>query len=210
MATTAPFDTYPDRYDTWFDRNEAAYASELGAFQELLPSAGRGLEIGVGTGRFAAPLEIQHGVDPSPEMRDRARERGITVKDGVAEALPYPDAHFDKALMTTTLCYLDAPAQAFREAYRVLRPGGIFVVGFVDGGHPLGRRYTRSNRTFYEDASFHRPPDVRALLETAGFGQIAARQTLFTDDPSAMETPDPVRRDFGAGGFVVMRGIKPA
>ncbi|NBB85147.1 MAG: methyltransferase domain-containing protein [Bacteroidetes bacterium] len=210
MAKTAPFDTHPDRYDTWFDRNDAAYASELGAFQALLPDAGRGLEIGVGTGRFAAPLGIQHGVDPSPEMRDRARERGITVEDGIAEALPYPDAHFDKALMTTTLCYLDDPEEAFREAYRVLRPRGTFVVGFVDGGHPLGQRYTHSDNTFYEDASFHRPPDVRALLETAGFGRIAARQTLFTDDPSAMETPDPVREGVGAGGFVVMRGSKPA
>ena len=210
MAKTAPFDTHPDRYDTWFDHNEAAFESELQALGMLLPENGRGLEIGVGTGRFVASLSIHHGVDPSSEMRKRARERGIRVKNGVAEALPYPDGYFDKALMTTTLCYLDDPAEAFPEAYRVLRPGGAFVIGFIDRDHPLGHRYARSESAFYEDASFHSAPEVMDLLERAGFETISVRQTLFTDDPGALEAPDPAREGFGEGGFVAMRGITSA
>jgi SAM-dependent methyltransferase len=171
MARTTPFDEHPDRYDAWFDRHEAAYRSELGTVRALWPAeAADALEIGVGTGRFAAALGIQHGIDPSPAMRKRARTRGIAVRDGVGEAVPYPDACFDAVLLTTTLCYLDDPLRAFREAYRVLRPGGAFVVAFIDRD---------------------------------------ARQTLF-GDPEAMDTPDPVQPGTGEGGFVVLRGLRPA
>ncbi len=60
MPETEPFDTYPDRYDDWFDRHPAAYQSELAVVGELWPEEGVGLEIGVGTGRFAEPLGIRY------------------------------------------------------------------------------------------------------------------------------------------------------
>lgn len=211
MPQTAPFDAHPDRYDTWFDRNEAAYLSELAAIRALLPDAGEGLEVGVGTGRFAVPLGLQHGVDPSPAMRKRARERGIRVSAGVAETLPYPNEHCDKVLMVTTLCFLDDPSQAFREAHRVLRPGGVFVVGFIDRASPLGARYERrrTKSRFYRSARFHTAAGVMRLLEEAGFKNVQARQTLFSD-PEKMAQPAPVRDGYGEGGFVVLRGKKPA
>ena len=211
MPKTEPFDAQPDRYDSWFERNEAAYESELRVLRELLPSGGEGLEIGVGTGRFAAPLGLEHGVDPSPEMRERARKRGIAVEEGVGEAaLPYPDERFDKVLITTTLCYLEDPKKAFQEAYRVLRPGGAFVIGFIDRDHPMGQRYTESDSAFYAEAVFHAAPEILDLLEATGFEQISVRQTLFTDDPGALKTPDPAREGIGKGGFVAMRGITSA
>lgn len=210
MPKTAPFEAHPDRYDDWFDRHEAAYRSELAALRSLLPKEGEGLEVGVGTGRFAAPLGIEYGVDPSPEMRARARARGIEVQDGVAEELPYPDARFDGMLMTTTICYLDDPEAAFEEAFRVLRLGGTFVVGFIDRDGPLGRRYEaqRDANDFYAPARFYAAREVRALLKNAGFEEVQAWQTLFSDPESMTET-DPVREGSGEGGFVSLRGVMP-
>src|SRR6202011_4339241 len=63
--------------------------SELRAVRGLLPKDGVGMEIGVGSGRFAAPLGIRYGVDPSVKMRTLAQARGIEAVEGVAEKLPY-------------------------------------------------------------------------------------------------------------------------
>lgn len=52
---TEPFILHHRRYDDWFERHRAAYLSELLAVRALLPWEGRGLEVGVGTGRFAGP-----------------------------------------------------------------------------------------------------------------------------------------------------------
>ena len=59
MPKTDPFEKYTDAYDDWFARNPEAYQAELAAIRELLPSPlGRGVEVGVGTGKFAVPLAV--------------------------------------------------------------------------------------------------------------------------------------------------------
>ena len=52
MGRIESFEKNVDRYEAWFDRNMAAYESELAALRALLPKSGEGLEVGVGTGRF--------------------------------------------------------------------------------------------------------------------------------------------------------------
>ena len=61
------FDKYAEEYDRWFDENEIIYKSEIEALKRHIPR-GKGLEIGVGTGRFAKPFNIKIGVDVSEEM----------------------------------------------------------------------------------------------------------------------------------------------
>lgn len=70
MPLVTPFDALHDRYELWFEEHEAACVSELLALRAFVPREGRGLDIGVGTGRFAAPLGVQVGLDPSSEMPD--------------------------------------------------------------------------------------------------------------------------------------------
>ncbi len=62
------FDKRYKKYDAWYKENKFAYLSELEAIRKVLPKKGKGLEIGVGTGRFAAPLGIKFGIDPSEDM----------------------------------------------------------------------------------------------------------------------------------------------
>jgi len=76
-ALKQPFDVYHERYEEWFDINQAAYISELLALRPFIPAGGNGIEVGVGSGRFAAPLGISIGIDPSSSMLSYAIARGI-------------------------------------------------------------------------------------------------------------------------------------
>lgn len=210
MPITEPFEAHTDRYEGWFEDHEHAYRSELAAVERLLPDAGPGLEVGVGSGRFAGPLGVEHGVDPAPAMLDRARQRGVAVAQGVAEALPYREDAFGYALAVTTVCFVDDLAAALAEARRVLRPGGPVVAGFVDRESPLGERYeaTREENPFYRDATFRSTAELEAALADAGFGAPSAAQTVFRF-PEEMDEPDPVEAGTGEGSFVVLRARTP-
>ncbi|HET9519801.1 MAG TPA: class I SAM-dependent methyltransferase [Candidatus Limnocylindrales bacterium] len=88
------------------------------------------IDIGPGPGdllvalRAAAPMARLTGVEPSSEMRAIAAERGLSVVDGRAEALPFRDASVDLVLSTLSSHHWDDAVAAFGEIRRVLRPGG--------------------------------------------------------------------------------------
>jgi SAM-dependent methyltransferase len=123
MPKISPFEKYAAQYEKWFGENRWVYEAELRAVKAMLPDGGRGVEIGVGTGRFAEPLGIKLGVEPSRRMSEIAQKRGIRVLDGVAEDLPLGDAGYDFVLMVTTVCFVDDIGKALLEAHRVLSHG---------------------------------------------------------------------------------------
>jgi len=209
MPKTDPFEKYPIRYDNWFERNKLAYKSELKAIEKLLPKNGQGVEIGVGTGRFAAPLGIKIGIDPSKKMLEIAQRRGIRVINAVAENLPFNDNTFDFVLMITTICFLDDIEAAFKEAYRVLRPRGSLIIGFIDKNSKLGRQYQqrKDSNVFYKIANFYSVHDVVFYLKKAGFGNFSFVQTLY-HKPSEITEIEPIKEGYGEGSFVVIRAIK--
>jgi SAM-dependent methyltransferase len=205
MAATSPFEANVERYEAWFGDHEAAYLSELLALRASVPCAGRGLEIGVGTGRFAAPLGVQVGVDPSPAMLARAAARGIEAVEGVAEQLPFADASFDHALFVTTLCFVESPAAALAEVHRVLRPGGRLAIGFIDRDSALGRHYLahQHESVFYREATFLSAGEVAKLLAEAGFAIDGWGQTLSRPLAETREI-EAVRPGHGQCAFVVV------
>ena len=207
MPKTEPFETCSKRYEAWFEKHPAAYRSELAAVRALWPAGASGIEIGVGTGHFAAPLKIRRGVEPAERRRLGALKRKIAAVRGTAERLPFPDRYFDAALMVTTICFVDDPQKSIREMWRVLRPGGYAVIGFVDRDSAIGREYEskRTENVFYKNARFFNVAEVTVLMEEAGFTAFEYRQTLF-GDPGTMQAEDPVRPGFGEGSFVVVRG----
>jgi hypothetical protein len=88
----------------------------------------------------------------------------------------------------------------------VLRPGGSFVIGFVDRESRLGKEYLKRKDTsaFYKDATFYSVADITDHLEKAGFGNFAFRQTLFLPLAEIQEV-EPVREGHGEGSFVVLQ-----
>jgi ubiquinone/menaquinone biosynthesis C-methylase UbiE len=104
-----------------------------------LPTFGRGLEIGAGTGYFSLNL-LQAGVvrdavctDISPGMlrvlEENARTLALRVETRAcdAEDLPFDDAEFDLVLGHAILHHLPDLDRAFHELRRVLRPGGTVL-----------------------------------------------------------------------------------
>ena len=204
-SRTTPFVQHHQRYEDWFARHSAAYLSELLAIRGLLPWQGRGLEIGVGTGRFAAPLGIEFGIDPAAEMLSHARLRGVKVACAVAEALPLADAIFDYALIVTTICFVDAADKMMTEVHRVLRPGGKLVIGFIDRESGVGQTYLdhQAESVFYREAVFYSAAEVGELLRAGGFVARAWGQTLFRPLAEIREI-EPVCPGTGKGAFVAV------
>ncbi len=209
MPRVAPFEAHHQRYETWFEKHEAAYISELLALRPFVPWEGRGIEIGVGSGRFAAPLGVQVGVDPSPAMLVYAAARGIEVVEGTAENLPFAEDSFDHALVVTTICFVDSPAGMLAEARRVLRPGGRLVIGFIDRESALGQDYLahQAASEFYREATFYSADEVAQLLRETGFSIGTWGQTLTRPLPEMREI-EPLRAGRGQCAFVVVAATR--
>ena len=208
MARDAAFEAHHRRYEDWFEHHAAAYVSELLALRAFVPREGDGLEIGVGSGRFAGPLGVRVGVDPSPAMLQYAAKRGIEVVEGVGEELPFAADRFDHVLLVTTICFLDSPEAMVAESRRVLRPGGRLVIGFIDRESPLGQVYAkhRHENVFYRDANFYSVEEVAAILDDGGFRVNAWGQTL-SHSPGQMGEIEPLRSGAGQCAFVVVSAI---
>ncbi|MGD9227331.1 MAG: class I SAM-dependent methyltransferase [Desulfobacterales bacterium] len=206
---SAPFEAYHRRYETWFQRHPAAYHAELLAVHARLPRQGLGIEIGVGTGRFAAPLGIRVGLDPSRAMLAYAVERGVSSIQGVAEALPFKDAVFDYALVVTTICFVDDPQKMLNEAHRVLKSAAPLVIGFVDRSSRLGQQYLahQDESVFYRQARFYSVLEVERLLGDSGFTGLVWGQTL-SKPLNEIQKIEPLCEGHGHGGFVVVKAVK--
>jgi SAM-dependent methyltransferase len=136
----------------------------------------RVLDVGCGTGVFAAELSAEAkvwGVDPSPEMLEVARRRGSGAgfKLGSAEALPFKDRWFERAVLRLVVHLVDRP-RAFIELHRVLAEGGKLAVATFDPAY-FGvfwfRDYFPSMEAI-DRARFPTQEELSTELAAAGFG----------------------------------------
>lgn len=124
----------------WISRRRLALATRL-----LPPTIDRLLKVGYGSGvhlpHWATRAKQVHGIDPHPHteaVTERLAKHGVAAQlvSGSAEAMPFPDAHFDCVLAISAIEFVpDLPA-ACREMRRVLRPGGVVVI-VTPGRSPL-------------------------------------------------------------------------
>ena len=201
------FDKYYKKYDAWYDRHRFAFLSELEAIKKVLPRDEKGLEIGVGTGRFAALLGIQYGIDPSKQMVEMARKRGIHVKLGYGEKLPFENSAFDYVALIITLCFMKDPIKALTEARRVLKKNGKVIIGIIDKESFLGKFYQRKKSIFYKQANFFSVPELVDLVKTIGFNRISYYQTIYKF-PDKMDSLQKAQGGFGKGAFIVIGAYK--
>jgi len=91
------------------------------------------LEVGVNGGTVALQLMqagcYVKGIDIVEELVERAKKRGVMAEQGTAEDLSrFPDDCFDVVVCAEVLEHLYDPLIAIKEAYRVLKPGGRYIV----------------------------------------------------------------------------------
>jgi ubiquinone/menaquinone biosynthesis C-methylase UbiE/predicted ester cyclase len=147
-----------------FDKQAPKYDKSMSRFERWLfagnrewvcgRAVGEVLELAAGTARnlpFYRPELKITGIELSPEMAELGRRRavelgrGIDMRVGDAEALPFPDESFDTVVCTYGLCTIPDDATAIREAKRVLRPGGrILLAEHVRSPNPLVRGIQRA------------------------------------------------------------------
>ncbi len=196
-------------YDRWFDGDgRVVFLTELSALAEVSAQAPKPwLEIGVGSGRFAQGLGIEAGLDPSANMVELARSRGVNAFVGRGEQRLFDGESFGTVFLITTLCFLSSPRSVLKETSRVLVPDGKIVLGLVLKESPWGQLYERERERghrFYRYATFYSFGEVTALLEQTGFVIERVVSTLF-EKPGKARHVEETREGYHAdAGFAVV------
>jgi SAM-dependent methyltransferase len=157
----------------------------------------RVLDLGCGTGTLAlrvkeaCPGAEVAGFDADPRMLRAAaakaerRRLSVSLDQGFAQSLPYPDGTFDRVVSSLFFHHLppEAKAVALREAHRVLAPGG--ELHLADWGRPAGplmRLMFLGVRLLdgFENTAAHARGELPGLVAAAGFVGVQADERFQT------------------------------
>jgi ubiquinone/menaquinone biosynthesis C-methylase UbiE len=147
------------------------------------------LEVGCGTGTLAAALAERElakvwAIDREPAMVAQARARlprGAQARVAEAEALPFKDGWFDRAVMRLVVHHLERP-RAFAELHRVLTEQGRLVVATIDHAGVAGTWFNE----FFPSARMHDidrfAPAETLIAELTGAGFVDVTSTVLEQE----------------------------
>lgn len=144
---TRPYTEYPEKLIYYlFNAFEMKKGMTL-----LEPGCGRGEHL-----RLFKALGLDvYGLDLSPEAPLLAKDLNISVCDLETDSLPYPDDHFDVMYSKSFLEHLSDPSKFLKEAYRVLKPGGLLLSMVPD--------WESQHQKFYDDYTHISPFTIVSL-----------------------------------------------
>jgi 2-polyprenyl-3-methyl-5-hydroxy-6-metoxy-1,4-benzoquinol methylase len=134
------------------------------------------LDIGCSIGRLGKMARDRGFRVVGLELGARAAEHaravfGLDVHGVTLEAAAFPDGRFDVVTLIETLEHIPDPAAMLREIRRILRPGGLLVIGVPNATSlgvmvlgPLARTFNRNHLHYFSEHTLGR------LLEREGFG----------------------------------------
>lgn len=162
----------------------------------------RVLDIGCGAGRamilaarVVGTLNVT-GVDPTPALASTARKRvpGATVEVGVAEDLPFPDRSFTVVWTISAHHHWDDSEAGLSEAYRVLAPGGRFLLAEYRNrrpeGHGLNDDEAREMEETLAELGFEQVETVRRRSGWRTLLVLVAQRPLEGEPGDGSERPD--------------------
>jgi sarcosine/dimethylglycine N-methyltransferase len=195
------------------------------ATQELVailqPQAGeRLLDIGSGIGgpaRWIAAKFGVHvtGVDLTPEFCAAAEELNratgladrIRILNGSALDLPVADGEFDRAYSQNVVMNIGDKPRFYREAYRALRPGGVFAIANACVGRTGEPYYPQMWAASVATSFLATPEETRRDMAEAGFTIVSFRDTTADRLPAQTRSGEQPERGMGSPlGIHVLMG----
>ena len=143
------------------------------------------LDVGCGAGRLTKFLKNEgadvYATDISEEMLKIVQKKvaGVKAYQAPMNKLPFEDNTFDIVTAAFVIVHLETLEASFEEVYRVLKPGGFFIVTNVNQRKPP-RLKTKEGEKFVIKSEYHRPEAVVEALEGCFFA-IEKNEFVFAD-----------------------------
>ena len=159
------------------------------------------LEVGCGTGHWTEFFR-QKGfeltaIDISSKMLDTAKQKNpknVRFERMDVENMTFPSMSFENIIAITALEFVDDTERAFDEIYRVLKPGGFFLMGCLNERSDIGQR--KEENDVFRDARFFTPESLTSFLSPFGTPEIDACGIIEKD--RVLDYPDIHRLDRSA------------
>jgi SAM-dependent methyltransferase len=168
------------------------YLDRINRGFRLLPNRrfARALEVGYGAGvvqvALAPGVDELHGIDLDAEpsiVNSVLKGRGCdsTLVRGSVYELPYESEYFDLVVCFSVFEHLSEYEKGLREVYRVLKPGGLFLLGMPSVNKMMEACFLAIGFKGINDHHVTRPADVERAWPSIGFRQ---RSSSFLDLPA--------------------------
>ena len=223
------FDGYADKYDEWFMKNENLFTSELRLFKKVLGdiSGKTLLSVGCGSGLFESYIENSNieGIEPSADMAEIARKRGINViKIGLIEDVELTDDKYDIIYFNGSSSYMEDLSPVYGKCLKALKENGKLILldvpkesafGFM---YLLGKSLNTYNHEFLEGAMpelpyplalatsgvWHTTEEKINVLKNLGINKFSYYQTLIKNPLYTNEEAEEVSEGYKSGGYVAI------
>lgn len=176
----AVFDGIAKDYDRWYTTKIGSFADEVEtrlALSMFSPYSGmKVLDVGCGTGNFSIKLARLGckvtGIDLSEKMLDIARRKAkkehldIEFYNMDVYRLEFPDGCFDGVFSMAAFEFIKEPLKAYREMYRVVKPGGKILIGTINRESSWGKLYMSQEyqkNSVFKHARFMTLEELKAL-----------------------------------------------
>ena len=176
-------------------RRHSKFLGRITSQLRLQPADVRLLDVGCSSGSFlgsAAKLGFQaQGVEPAPRAAATANARGLNVFQGLLHEAHFTDAQFDAISLLEVIEHLQHPLPLLLECHRLLRPGGVMLIGTGNAASWSAQAFGHSWEYFKiskhgGQISFFNPDSLTQLARQAGLKRVAlhTRTVRFSDRES--------------------------